>query len=124
MRKILLIGLLILGGLCVVNLKADPVLRAKAERSEYHGANGVLIPNAVVLHWDFTQTGTTGSPQSFEIQRKLFPYSWIKKGVVSSSENLWIDKKPSKRASWYRVKAIYEDGSFDVSSKTFVNKTK
>lgn len=90
-------------------------IRIKAERTEYHAPNGNVITNAVSLTWAPTQGGL--APLGYEVQRRLFPFGWRKTGM--SRDGLWIDRKPSKRESWYRVRPIYEDASGEWSPKAF-----
>lgn len=82
---------------------APPSPRAKAERTVYTSPSGVVNTNAVLVTWSFA-----GASQGFAIERRLFPWGW--RHVGQSRDPMWIDTRPSKRASWYRVRAMFGDG--------------
>lgn len=90
-------------------------LSLKAERTEYHAPSGKITPNAVALTWRLNEGGV--APMGYEVQRRLFPWGWRKVG--HSSGVLWLDRRPSRRASWYRVRPVYEDASGEWSPKAF-----
>lgn len=89
-------------------------LTAKAERTEYHTASGKVVTNAVSLTW---RVYAIEQPiVSYEVERRLFPFGWRRVG--QSRDLSWIDAKPSRRESWYRVRAVLDKGKSPWSPRT------
>lgn len=96
-----------------VTSNASDVPSLKANRSVYTASNGTVISNAVALNW----TLAPGDVQGYEVERRLFPYLWSHVG--QSRDGVWVDAKPSKRASWYRVRALFSSGKGKWSPKAY-----
>lgn len=117
--KTLLVFILSLFTLVVIAAPAP--LKLKAERTTF--VNGTAQTAAVVLNWQ-AATAFDQPAQSYEIQRKLFPFGWRAVGTASQTAQNWLDRKPAKRAAWYRVRVVFDGSKSAWSNKAYIDKEK
>lgn len=107
--------------LFAVSVFAAAPIKAKAERTTF--VNGITHTDATIVTW--SANGQISQPaQSYEIQRKLFPFGWRAVGTANQTAQAWLDRKPAKRAAWYRVRIVFDGSKSPWSNKAYVDTLK
>ena len=118
MKSLFALVLILLASLATATAATQP-LSVKAERSVF--TTGTNQTPVVVVSWTPRKAFDVPA-QSYEIQRKLFLFGWRNSGTVSRDGQVWFDRHPSKRASWYRVRIVFDGAKSEWSNKAYVDK--